>query len=95
MLIKAAEARKQLAEFGADWEVNDTSISKEFTLLGFHQAMDFVNQTAVEAMKYDHHPDIDIRFNKVKIFLTTKDEGGITKKDIEMARAIEDFEIIV
>ena len=47
--------------------------------------MDFVNQIARKAQKINHHPDIDIRFDKVKLTLTTHDAGGLTEKDFTLA----------
>jgi len=45
-----------------------------------------VNRIARRAQNLDHHPDIDIRFNKVTLKLTTHDQGGITEKDFFLAR---------
>jgi 4a-hydroxytetrahydrobiopterin dehydratase len=53
-------------------------------LKGFLKSIDFVNRIARKAQKINHHPDIDIRFDKMT--LTTHDEGGITEKDFSMAR---------
>ena len=88
MLIKVSEAKKQLTEFQG-WRVRSTEMTKVFEFADFHQSMDFVNQVAVQAIKFEHHPDIDIRYNRVKITLTTHDEGGITQKDVEVTKAIE------
>jgi 4a-hydroxytetrahydrobiopterin dehydratase len=52
--------------------------------------MDFVNRIARKAQKANHHPDIEIRFNKVTLKLTTHDEGGITAKDFSLARQCEE-----
>jgi len=52
--------------------------------------MDFVNRIARKAQKINHHPDIDIRFNRVTLKLTTHDEGGITKKDFFLARQCDE-----
>jgi len=51
--------------------------------------MGFVNQVALLAEKANHHPDIDIRWNKVKLTLSTHSAGGVTENDIELAKAIE------
>ena len=50
----------------------------------------FVNHIARKAQKINHHPDIDIRFNKVTLTLTTHDEGGITEKDFSLARQCDE-----
>ena len=56
------------------------------SLKGFLKSIDFVNRIARKAQKINHHPDIDIRFDKMTLTLTTHDEGGITEKDFSMAR---------
>jgi 4a-hydroxytetrahydrobiopterin dehydratase len=50
----------------------------------------FVRRIAKQAQKNNHHPDIDIRFNKVTLKLTTHDEGGITEKDFSLARQCDE-----
>ncbi len=50
----------------------------------------FVHRIAKRAQKMNHHPDIDIRFDKVKLTLTTHDEGGITEKDFALARQCDE-----
>jgi 4a-hydroxytetrahydrobiopterin dehydratase len=52
--------------------------------------MDFVNRIARKAQKIDHHPDINIRFDKVTLSLTSHDKGGITKKDFVLARQCDE-----
>ncbi|HLP17443.1 MAG TPA: 4a-hydroxytetrahydrobiopterin dehydratase, partial [Bacteroidota bacterium] len=51
-------------------------------------AMGFVQQTALLAEKMNHHPDIDIRYNKVTFVLSTHSAGGLTANDFELAREI-------
>ena len=52
--------------------------------------IDFVHRIAKKAQKINHHPDIDIRFDKVTLTLTTHDEGGITEKDFSLARQCDE-----
>jgi 4a-hydroxytetrahydrobiopterin dehydratase len=47
--------------------------------------MGFVTRVALAAEKSDHHPDIDIRWNKVTLTLSTHSEGGVTPKDLDLA----------
>jgi 4a-hydroxytetrahydrobiopterin dehydratase len=54
------------------------------------KGIDFVNRIARKAQKLNHHPDIDIRFDKVTLKLTTHDEGGITEQDFSLARQCDD-----
>ncbi len=71
------------------WETADGSITKEYTLPSFREAISFVGRIADLAEAADHHPDIDIRFRRVGIVLSTHSEGGVTLKDIALARQIE------
>ncbi len=71
------------------WERHGDEIRKEFKFADFRQAMAFVNTVAEAAEAADHHPDIDIRYNRVKMKLSTHSEGGITAKDFALAAEIE------
>jgi 4a-hydroxytetrahydrobiopterin dehydratase len=51
--------------------------------------MGFVTKVALAAEKANHHPDIDIRWNKVTLALTTHDEGGLSRRDAELAQRID------
>jgi 4a-hydroxytetrahydrobiopterin dehydratase len=55
----------------------------------FLEAMQFVNQVARSAEGMNHHPDISIHYNKVRLSLTTHDEGGLTERDFRLARKID------
>lgn len=65
---------------------SDRVLAREFQFADFVAAMAFVNRLAEAAEAAGHHPDIDIRYNKVRIALVTHDAGGITEADISMAR---------
>lgn len=73
------------------WQYVDNSIKKEFKLKDFQEAMAFVVKIALAAEKMDHHPDITIEYNRVKINLTTYSEEGVTVKDFDLAEKIEKF----
>lgn len=67
------------------WSRSGDSIGRTFEFADFNEAIGFVVRMALEAEKADHHPDIDIRWNKVTLNLTTHSEGGLTAKDLELA----------
>lgn len=71
------------------WSSANGEISKTFSFKTFMDSVGFVNRLAELAEKAQHHPDIDIRFNKVTIGLTTHDEGGISDKDTALAAQID------
>lgn len=75
------------------WEKTDHHIRKIFTFDDFTEALDFVVHIGQLADEQDHHPDIDIRFNKVTLELMTHSENGVTDKDIKLAKAIEDISL--
>jgi 4a-hydroxytetrahydrobiopterin dehydratase len=78
-----------LAEGLTGWDLEDDAITKEFAFSGFRPAIDFIDRVAEQAQAARHHPDLRNRYNRVTVTLTTHDEGGITEKDIDLARAIE------
>ena len=71
------------------WLKRGRAIRRRFEFKGFLDAIDFVNRVARKAEKSDHHPDIDIRWNKVTLSLSTHSEGGLTKKDFAMAETCD------
>ena len=71
------------------WDRKGREIRRLFEFKGFMGAMAFVNRVARPGREArDHHPDIDIRWNKVTLALSTHSEGGLTAKDFSMARAV-------
>jgi 4a-hydroxytetrahydrobiopterin dehydratase len=70
------------------WSVEGGELVRTETFKDFVEAMEFVNRVAEMAEAAGHHPDIDIRYNKVRLGLVTHDAGGITDKDIELAREV-------
>jgi 4a-hydroxytetrahydrobiopterin dehydratase len=73
-----------------DWSKRAKTICRIFKFDGFLTSIAFVRRIAKQAQKNNHHPDIDIRFDKVTLTLTTHDEGGITEKDFSLARQCDE-----
>jgi 4a-hydroxytetrahydrobiopterin dehydratase len=71
------------------WKLEHDEIVQTATFSDFKQAMKFVNCVAQLAENAGHHPDIDIRYNQVRMALVTHDAGGITQNDINLAKEIE------
>jgi 4a-hydroxytetrahydrobiopterin dehydratase len=71
------------------WTREGDEVVKTYELPSFMDAIAFVARVADLAEAADHHPDIDIRYRKVRIALSTHSEGGITQKDFDLAGAIE------
>ena len=72
-----------------DWKSDGQIISRTYEFKDFPAAMEFVNTVAELAEQVQHHPDIDVRWNKVTLALTTHDAGGLTEKDFALARACD------
>ncbi len=72
-----------------EWELEKKHIERLFEFDDFSQAIEFVNGVAEIAEEEDHHPEIDIRYSKVKVALSTHSEGGITDLDFELAEKID------
>ncbi len=73
----------------AGWSRRGDALTRQYAFRNFAEAMNFVNRVAESAEAANHHPDIDIRYSKVTLTLSTHDSGGITQKDIDLARAID------
>ena len=71
------------------WARTGDLIQKTFSFPAFRDSIVFVNRVAGLADDVDHHPDIDIRYNKVRIGLTTHDADGLTSKDLKLAEKID------
>ena len=71
------------------WTLHDRSIVREISFDGFRQAIDFVNRVARAAEEKDHHPDIFISYNKVRLDLWTHKAGGLTRNDFELAAQVD------
>lgn len=71
------------------WEREGETITRTFELATFPAAIDFVVRIAAAAESANHHPDLDIRYRRVRVVLTTHDAGGITGRDVELARAVD------
>lgn len=70
------------------WERHGEAIRRTFSFSDFAEAIAFVNRVAELAEGMDHHPDIDIRYSKVTLTLSTHDAGGLTDRDFSLAGKI-------
>ena len=73
------------------WQRQGKAIERIFEFPDFKAAMQFVNKIADAAEQANHHPDIDIRYNKVTMALVSHDAGGVTRRDVKMARRINEI----
>jgi 4a-hydroxytetrahydrobiopterin dehydratase len=71
------------------WARRGDVLVKTYGFKKFSEGIDFVQKIAKAADKADHHPDIDIRYTKVTMTLSTHDAGGVTQSDLKLAEKIE------
>ena len=74
------------------WSRRGDVITKTFQFRTFMTGITFVTAVAKAADAADHHPDIDIRYTKITCTLSTHSAGGITQKDLDLAKQIERFQ---
>ena len=67
------------------WQIEAGELVRTFEFDDFRASLRFVNRIGDLAEEAGHHPDIDIRYNRVRLALVTHDEGGLTSKDFELA----------
>jgi 4a-hydroxytetrahydrobiopterin dehydratase len=88
--LSRQEAMVLLSEI-PDWTLNDSSIERTFQFRDFKEAIGFVNKVADIANEQDHHPDIHIYYNKVRIELSTHKIAGLSKNDFILAAKIDEL----
>ncbi|MBS2025247.1 MAG: 4a-hydroxytetrahydrobiopterin dehydratase [Deltaproteobacteria bacterium] len=75
-----------------EWQVEGQALARTWKHATFPQALAFIQKVGVLAEEQDHHPDIDLRYVKVTVRTWSHDAGGITQRDVKLARAIDAFE---
>ena len=79
---------KALLQAEPEWKLQEGKLVRDWKFANFVHAMEFVNRIAVLAEEAGHHPDIDIRYNQVRLGLVSHDAGGITDRDAQLAAQI-------
>ena len=85
----STDETKSLLTNLSNWQIVSGELVKTFQFKDFVSAIDFVNRVGKLAEQAGHHPDIDIRYNRVRLALTTHDAGGLTHKDFDLAAQTE------
>jgi 4a-hydroxytetrahydrobiopterin dehydratase len=89
-LLGDAERESALAELpGWTYDSGREGITRAFRFADFSEAFGFMTRVALEAEKADHHPDWSNVWNRVDILLSTHSDGGVTEKDMALAKAID------
>ena len=87
-LIKTDDLKTRLKKI-PEWELEKKHIERTFEFDEFSDSIDFVNSVAEVSEEEEHHPDIDIRYNKVRLILSTHSKGGLTDLDFSLAERID------
>jgi 4a-hydroxytetrahydrobiopterin dehydratase len=74
-----------------EWTLREGAIEREFSLSDFRGAIEFVNRVAALAEEEDHHPDIFVFYNRVRLVLSTHKAGGLSRKDFLLAVRIDNM----
>ena len=88
--LSAGDREQFLAEH-PEWSLDGETITRTFVFEDFVAAIGFVNKVAIAAEVADHHPDIDIRWNKVTLALSTHSEKALTTNDTELAAKADSY----
>jgi 4a-hydroxytetrahydrobiopterin dehydratase len=87
-VFSAQEVASHLAVLPG-WKIEAGELTRTFTFKDFLAALAFVNRVGERAEEAGHHPDIDIRYNKVRLAVVSHDAGGLTAKDFELAAVVD------
>ncbi len=92
VLDEAAVIAALAADDGPEWHLIAGKLVKTVACADFVAALAYVGEVGRLAEEANHHPDIDIRYNRVSLALTTHDSGGITQLDLDLARRVDRIE---
>jgi 4a-hydroxytetrahydrobiopterin dehydratase len=73
------------------WSGGTDGIERTFTRIDFRRAADMLGELAAVTEELDHHPDVDVRWQTLRIFLVTHSAGGVTALDLEFARRVDEL----
>jgi len=88
-VLSPEQLNEAIASLSEGWADRDGALRKEFRFADFAAAMSFANRVAEAAEKADHHPDMLVGWGRVELAWVSHDVGGISERDVAMARASE------
>lgn len=86
--LNQAQIQQQLADI-PDWQYQDNALRRKFSFKNFIEAFGFMSKVALLAERADHHPEWKNVYNKVSIALTTHDCDGVSNRDFDLAKKID------
>lgn len=87
-LMDPAEVERRIEDMPG-WEVESDALRREFEFDDYMSGIGFVNGLAEVAEEMDHHPDLEVGYARVVVWISTHSEGGITEKDFDLAAAAD------
>lgn len=72
-----------------DWKLEGSALHREFRFASFESAFAFMAEAALHIVKLDHHPEWTNVYNRLSVTLSTHDSGGVTEKDIQLAKLLD------
>lgn len=88
--LSSEEIETNLSDLN-DWTIGNDKLSKKFEFTNFAESLSFVNRVGEIAERLDHHPDVLFGWGYAEFFITTHDAGGITARDFELAKEIDEI----
>jgi 4a-hydroxytetrahydrobiopterin dehydratase len=90
MLLTAVEIESKLKNLHVEWAViSGAQLQRSYSFEDFKSALEHVNKVGVIAEELNHHPDIQLSYGKVEVIISSHEQGGLTDKDFELARKID------
>jgi 4a-hydroxytetrahydrobiopterin dehydratase len=90
-VLSDEDVEARIGELGDGWEKYGNSLRREFKFGDFSGAVDFVNRLMPVANEMNHHPDLFITWGLVRVSLISHSEHGITEKDFELAKKLDEL----
>ena len=90
-VLSDEDVQARLGELNGDWEKYGNCLRREFKFDDFTGAVDFVNELTPIANELNHHPDLFISWGLVRVSLISHSEHGITEKDFELAKKLDEL----
>jgi 4a-hydroxytetrahydrobiopterin dehydratase len=90
-VLSDEDVQAKLGELGEGWEKYGNSLRREFRFDDFTGAVDFVNKLTPIANELNHHPDVFLSWGLARISLISHSEHGITEKDFELAKKLDEL----
>jgi 4a-hydroxytetrahydrobiopterin dehydratase len=87
-VLSPEAAQSRLAQLPG-WQIESGELVRTFQFKDFVAALQFVNSVGELAEQAGHHPDIDIRYYRVRLALVSHDAGGLTEKDFDLAARVQ------